>query len=66
MDRKEKTMVACYLCGSKNLMMRKTVMSDFLYAKITGGGGIKKAQAPMKKSVYAIAKTVRFLFMTAG
>ncbi len=48
MDRKEKTMVACYLCGSKNLMMRKTVMSDFLYAKITGGGYKKGAGANEK------------------
>ncbi len=27
----------CYICGSKRLAMRQTVMSDFLYAKITGG-----------------------------
>lgn len=32
----------CYICGSKNLVVRKTVMSDFLYAKITGGGVSKR------------------------
>lgn len=56
----------CYICGSKNLVVRKTVMSDFLYAKIIGGGSIKKAREPGKKSVCATARTARFLFMTAG
>ncbi len=52
----------CYICGSKNLVVRKTVMSDFLYAKIIGGGEYQKGAGAREKVRLCHCKDCTFSF----